>query len=228
MLELRKLPFFALSDPAAVSKAQSEAVLLLSPYQSAQEFCDRAILTPLRASAINLIHSNQQAERLLSLSATSTVGQGADQGLPAHIGDQVANDLLAFANTLQVMEELVSLMCEVVYDRDKEAGYLTADKYKSIVGTEAVFTWVVDHVAEILQACMEKQLLAAVSMYTMRFMDSSFSTADDNHDSLPGNNLNGMRLGAKLLVRVSRFYSHITNKLQEMSRPLSIQHIMHR
>ena len=223
--EIRRMPFFGVTDEVSLSKAAQEARLLLTPYQSPREFFEKALRMPLQTALQSVLD--------------------ASDGRP-ELARDTHSDLEAVSSALGCLEELGSLL-NLLADRSTAAGSGTRsdemqtqeERFPFILSTGAEFHWVCSHVREIVQECVHGKLFPAVALFTARFLNSDNASGTEDSKALrstngrtgggnTGNtgNTKGLSLGARLIVRVAKFFQHFVSCLQHVSRPLAMSHIV--
>ena len=214
--ELRRMPFFGLSDELSLSKAAQEAALLLTPYQSTSDFFDKALRAPLCRALQNLMVPSGTVS--LKVPTSTTLNATAMVTTTTH------TDIEEVSKVLGVLEDLASVLNDCAAGRDD----VDATHYRFLLGTGAHLRWVRASVAQIWSQCISGQILSAISLYTSRFMTSESSHSMDDNPALreAGHGSKGLSLGSRFMVRISKFFQHFINVLQAISRPLSFSHII--
>lgn len=197
--ELRQLPFFGLVDESSIAKASSEARLLLTPYQTAHDFFEIALISPMRTCLANIF----------PFPGTS-------------VQVSVHSDLELLSTTMGRVEETVSMLSSKLLGREAAA---SDETNPFLLSSRVDLTWLYDNIADVVSLIAAGQLMPAIALYTMRFLVSDASQSIDDGDALQAGstvNLKGMSLGSRLLMRVAKFFQHMVATLTSMSKHLNV------
>jgi serine/threonine protein kinase/WD40 repeat protein len=200
--ELKDLAFFDIHNESATSKAAREAKLLMTPFQSSEEFFSRMLHLPL-----------QQSLQRLVVASVSTVGSNAGVG-----AWKVKSDLLS--SCVSRFEDLVTVATS------EAVGKTVATLPASLSKTGADQAWLKANTLSILQQGLDLGFLPGVALFLQRFLGTDYAkNLDAERGSLTMRdtpNVRGISLGSKLAARISKFLQHLVNCMGTMSSALSV------
>lgn len=202
LAELKDLAFFDTHNESATSKATREAKLLMTPFQSSEEFYTKMLHEPLK-----------QCLHRLVLASVSGGGNSAGAW-------KVQSDLELVSSCVSRFEDLVTMVAS------ETVGKATTALAPSLNRTGADQPWLRANTMSILQLGLEQGFLPGVALFLQRFLGTDYAkNLDAGRGSLTIRdtpNVKGISLGSKLAARVSKFLQHVVNCMGTMSTPLSV------
>jgi WD40 repeat protein len=210
-----------LAEESSTHQARRELSLLFAPFQGAADFYAVTVEAPFQKSF----------EAMLSI-----IGSDASS---LHQLEAVLPAVLEVSSVIGIVEELTDLAAKCLHNTLSGTKTVVESKgrYLFLSKSAASLNWIAEHVTSILQHVCDHKILEGISSFLLRFMASNVATSVDAIESVGEkfvssdayadiNNMHGLSVGSRLLMRSTKFLQNMVNLCKEISKSANLDAIV--